>query len=71
MAGSPEGVLQVDDGTKGAVLTNVDGQPFTRIPVQPIFDDIGGGDRTVPKQGDQRYGEGLADGLGDLAQEGK
>src|ERR1700722_18369488 len=48
LAGSPEGVFQIDDSAKRTILTNIEGQPFARIPIEPIFDRVGGGNRTVP-----------------------
>jgi hypothetical protein len=50
MAGSPEGVFQINDSAKCAILTNIEREPLTRIPAQPIFDRVGGGNGTVPRQ---------------------
>src|ERR1700683_244335 len=71
MAGSPEGVFQIDDSAKRTILTNIERQPFAHIPIQPIFDCVGGGNRAVPQQRGQPYGDRLAGGLGDPAQRGE
>ena len=48
---SPEGVFQIDDSAKRTILTNIERPPLARIPIQPISDRVGGGNRTVPQQG--------------------
>ena len=48
LLGSPEGVFQIDDGAKRTILTNIERQLFARTVIEPVFDRVGGGNRTVP-----------------------
>jgi hypothetical protein len=69
MAGSPEGVFQIDDSAKRTILTNIERQPFARNATQSIFDRVGGGNRTVSQQRGQPNGDRLSGGLSDPAQQ--